>query len=453
MNYDVVVIGGGPGGTKAAIELGQAGKKVALIENIAIGGTCLNRGCIPSKTYLYLVEILDAIKKAKRHGIEVAEPTVVWEQAKKRKDMNVKMLGMGLSKTVESAGVEIIHGQGLITAANEVTVNTEEGERKLNAEKIILAVGSKPIFLPFMPKGEHVISAKDLIDLEEMPESLAIIGGGVTGVEMASVFSSLGTQVTLIELQDALLPTQDREITTQLKKSLEKRGVKILLNTQVTSCKDQGAKAEVIYKNEDGEVSIEVDKALVVIGRRPNYDLEQLAALGLENDGRRLVLNDQLQTSLTNIYVIGDAAFKNLTAYGAEREGEVVAAHILGHERTINYEHIPVTVFCHPELGSIGLTEEQACEKGIDYELKKSDFAANAKAIVTGEREGMVKIIVEKASQKILGVHIIGSNAADLIHQALLPVMQEMTVQDWLEVVWSHPVISEVLKAALESKA
>lgn len=453
MDYDVLIIGGGPAGSKCAMELGHAGKKVGLIEKNVVGGVCLNRGCIPSKTYLYLVELLENFKKAKRHGIELAaEPKIIWEQVKKRKNMNVRMLGMGLSKAIECAGVEMINGQGELSGPNEVTVKTQEGEKQLTAKNIVLALGSKPLFTPIMPKGEHVVSSTEMLDLDEIPKSLVIIGGGVTGVEMASVFSALGTEVTIVELQESLLPSQDKEITAVLKKSLEKKGCKINLNSQVLSAKDKNGQAEVVLKNPEGEEQVlMVDKALVVIGRTINYDLEALASVGITNDGRLLELNENLQTSLPNVYMIGDSAFRNLTAYAGEREGECVAADILGHERKINYSHVPVTVFSHPEVASIGLTEEQATEKGLEYEVKTSDYAANAKAIIMSEREGMVKILIEKSSQKILGVHMVGAHAADLIHQAILPVMQEMTVKEWLEVIWSHPVLSELLKSALEA--
>ena len=450
-NYDVLIVGGGPAGTKCAIDLARGQKKVALVEKDAIGGVCLNRGCIPSKTYLYLAELLDDIKKAKRHGIEVSEPKVLWDEAKKRKDLNVKMLGMGLTKTLKDHGVEIINGEGILIGEHELKV----GDTTITAEHIVLALGSSPIFLPIMPKGEQVISSTEILDLEKIPESLAIIGGGVIGVEMASVFLSLGTQVTIIEMQNTLMPLLDREITAFFKKSLEKRGCKILLETKVLSCKDKDGKAEVIFSAGTGanpgvEETMIVDEALVVIGRKVDYDLPGFEKLGIKNDGRRIILNENLQTSLPHIYMIGDCAFKNITAYGGEREGEGVAAHILGKTRKIDYTNLPVTVFTHPEIGQVGMTEEQAKEKNIAYEIKKSDYAANAKAIVMGEREGMVKIIIEKDTRKILGVHIIGFGAADLIHQALIPVSEGMTVEKWLEITWSHPVLSEVLKNALE---
>jgi dihydrolipoamide dehydrogenase len=457
-DYNVIIIGAGPAGSKCALDLAKAGKKVALIEKDAIGGVCLNRGCIPSKSYLYFVELIEDIKKAKRHGIKVEEPEIVWDDVKKRKDMNVKMLGMGLKKTLEAAGIEIIQGKGNLISDHEVEIEAsfdstqdKQDKKTISSENIIIATGTEPLFIPIMPKGGHVISSTEILDLDSVPKSLVIIGGGVTGVEMASVFSTLGTEVTIIERLDTLLPAQDKEITAVLKKSLEKRGCKIYLNTEVLSCKDKDSQAEVVYKKTDGaEETVLVDKALVVIGRKVGYDILTLEKFGIENDGRNIKLNENLQTTLPNIYIIGDAAGRNLTAYGGEREGECVAEHILGKDKKINYNHIPVTVFSHPEVGQIGLTEEQALEQGIEYEIKKSEYASNGKAIIMGEREGMVKIVVEKSSGKVLGVHIIGVHATDLVHQAFIPVMQGMTVSQWLEVIWSHPVLSEVVKTALE---
>lgn len=458
--YDVIVVGAGPGGSACALELAKHGKKVALIEKDAIGGVCLNRGCIPSKTYLYLVEILETIHKAKRHGIEVGEPQVSWQEAKKRKDMNVKMLGMGLTKSLQAAGVEIIAAEGVLQSANEVLLKKSDGgQDTITAQNIVLALGSKALFLPFTVHGEHVIAAGELLDIAEIPKTMAIVGGGVTGVEMASVFATLGTQVTVIEKHHALLPAQDQQIADYLKKSLEKKGVNFALQCEVLSAKDNGAQAQVLYKDIDGaEHTLDVDKALIVIGRSTNYDLQHLADVGLNNDGRRVILNQNLQTTLPNVYMLGDSAFRNLTAYAAEREGECVAGHIIAqgrdaaadtHTATVNYDYIPVTVFSHPEVASIGLSEEAAREKGLNYIVKTAEYAANAKAVIMSEREGMVKIIVEEGSHKILGVHMVGVQAADLIHQAILPVMQQMTVTEWLKVVWSHPVLSEVLKSAL----
>ncbi|MBI5414861.1 dihydrolipoyl dehydrogenase [Candidatus Peregrinibacteria bacterium] len=461
-DYDVLIIGGGPAGIKCALELGKAGKKVGLVEKEEIGGTCLNQGCIPSKTYLYLAELFENIKKAKRHGIHVSEPEILWEEAKKRKDMNVKMLGMGLKKSLEAHHIEIISGEGKLVGKNEVLIQNTDGEKRISAECIVLAMGSTALFLPIMQKGEHVISAKELLDIDHIPQSLVIIGGGVTGVEMASVFSVLGTKVTIIEKMPSLLPAQDPEITEVLKKSLQKKGCEICLGAEVICCKESGIRnqelgkgnVEIVYKNAAGEESsFSVEKALIVIGRVPNYDLSELEKIGIKNNGRRVVLSDHLQTSALNVYMIGDAGGKNLTAYGGEREGESVAAHILGNDRKINSHYFPVTVFSHPEVAQIGSTEEELRQKGIEFEVRRGNYAANGKAVIMGEREGIAKILVEKKSKKILGVHIIGVHAADLIHQAILPVMKEMTLSEWNEMVWSHPVLSEVLKSALESDA
>lgn len=457
MDFDVVIIGGGPAGTSCALRLGRAGKKVALIEKEGLGGICLNHGCIPSKTYLYAVELMEAIHKAPRHGVQVGEAQTSWEAMRKRKDMNVRMLATGLKRSLECAGVEVIAAEGIWTGDHNVTLRnptaeSSGGERTVTAQHIVLALGSKSLFPVSMQPGEHVISNREVLALETLPRDMVVIGGGVIGVEMASIFLPLGVQVTLLEKMDTLLPAQDREMTAHLKTALEKAGAKIYLGVEVLSATDHEGHAQVVYKNPDGtEVTLQPDKALVVIGRAAPYDLKAFEANGLATDGTGPTLNEYLQTSVPHVYMAGDAAFRNLTAYGAEREGECVAAHILGNPRTIDYTHLPVTVFSHPEIGQIGITEEEAQKRGIEVDICRSDYAGNPKAIIIGEREGKVKILLERATQKVIGVHVVGFQATELIHQAMLPFIQGMTGPQWRELLWSHPVLSEVLKAALEN--
>ncbi|MFA5996011.1 MAG: NAD(P)/FAD-dependent oxidoreductase [Patescibacteria group bacterium] len=428
-DYDVIILGGGPAGCACAIELAKQQKKVAIVEQQAIGGTCLNHGCIPTKSYLYTVELLNNIKKAQRFGLKIAEPEIIWEDIKKKKDLNVKVLGLGLKNTLQQAGVTIINGFGKLVDDHIVEVS----DKKLSAEYMVLATGTKPLFIPGIIPGEHVISSTEILNLDKIPASLTIIGGGVIGVEIASVFCALGTPVTIIEKAAALLGNMDQQISEQLKNILQKKGCKILLNTTVASCTDKNNQAEIIY---DNDKVLSTDKALVVIGRKANTDLK--------------VVNNNLQTNKPNIYIIGDAAGKTLTAYGGEKEGECVAKHIINQQdMNIDYANMPITVFSQPEVAAVGLTEAQAIKLGLNIVVKTSTYAANAKAMIMGEREGLVKIIVEQTNQKILGVHIIGSQAVDLIHQAIIPVTKGMTIADWKEVTWSHPVLSEVIKAAL----
>lgn len=433
-DFDTIIIGGGPAGTKCAIELANNGQKVALIEKKTIGGTCLNIGCIPSKSYLYAVELLDNIKKAKRCGIQVGEVQVDWSALKKQKDKNVKILGMALTRSLTSQGVEIIQGEGKVTAANEVQID----DRKITATNIVLALGTSPLFIPIFEKGEHVISSTEVLDLEQIPETMAIIGGGVIGVEIASIFSKLGSKITIIERLPHLLSTQDQELVAILKKSLEKDGCTIHLETEVLSAKDDGDKALVSFNGEDHKF----DKALVVIGRKTNYDLDKLAKIGVENDGRLIKINKNLQTTVPSIYMIGDCTFHRLTAYDAEAQAVFVAEKILGKDAYLN--KIPVTtVFSHPELASVGALEGP--------ETKTSTYAANAKAMIMGSREGMVKIFHESNEGKVLGVHIVGIHAADLIHQAIPIVEKGIKLKEWKHMMWSHPVLSEVFKSAIES--
>ncbi len=454
-NFDIIIVGAGPAGCKCADMLASAGKKVVLIEKDKIGGTCLNYGCIPSKSFLYIVELLENIKKSRKHGLEVSDFSVNWDAVKKKKDMNIKILSMGLRKNLESKGVTIIEGEAFLKSIEEILIKKNNGEEEeIRANTIVLSIGSKPLWLPFTEKGEHVISSSEILDLPVIPKTLAIVGGGIIGVEMASIFGGLGTEVTAIEKLDTLLVAVDREIASQLQKSLEKKNCKFHLKSELISVKDKNGQAELVYKNESGEIqTLYADKALVAIGRQPVYNISILEQLGIKNDGKRIILNKNLQSSVSNIYMIGDSSFNNLTAYGAEKEAEKVALHILGKKpEEIDYRQILVAVFSHPELAEIGINENEALKRNIKIEIKRSDYAANGKAVILGEREGMIKIILEKNTKKILGVSIIGVHATDLIHQALLPVKLGMTSDQWLEaIIWAHPVLSEIIKTALES--
>ena len=452
-DYDVIVLGGGPAGSKCAKDLGAAGKKVLLLEKDKVGGTCLHRGCIPSKTYLYMGEILETIHKASKHGIEVGEAKVLWDEAKKRKDRNLKTLGLAMEQALRCKGVELLKAEGTLIGPHEMKVQDEEGERVITAQHMVIALGSRPLFIPIMPQGEHVMSSTEVLDIQEIPKSMVVIGGGVTGVEVASMFQSLGIQVTIIEKASQLVSTQDVEVSEHLKKVFQRKGMTVHLGASVLSAKDSGEGAEVQFRDaEEKEHTMQVSKALVVIGRKVNYDMAFLETLGIQNDGRGVILNEHLQTTVPSIFVIGDATQRELTAYWAEKEAELVAGLITGKEVYIPYHTQLTTIFSSPEIGSIGQTEQALQKEGVPYVVKRAEYAGNAKAVILGEREGFVKILIHEETRKILGVHAIGVHATDLIHQALVVFEQGLTDHEWLEKhVWSHPTLSELFKEALEA--
>ncbi|MDD3561505.1 dihydrolipoyl dehydrogenase [Petrimonas mucosa] len=439
-SYNVIVIGGGPAGYVAAIRAAQLGAKVAIVEKKEFGGTCLNQGCIPTKAYLKSGEIIEEVEMAASRGIlfDSTHYKVDMKKVVQHKNSVVKKLTSGVEALLRSNKVEIFKGVARINKNKDVVVN---GSTVIKGDKIILAGGSKVSRIN-IPGVDHpgVLSSDDLLSLEELPESLAVIGGGVIGIEMAQAFSALGTKVTVIEMMDRIIPSVDVEASALLTKLLKKRNVKIMTSTKITEIVDKKGKVEV--RTEGGE-SVVAEKALVSIGRLP--DIEGMGEIQFEMERGRIKVDKYMETSVKGIYAPGDINAIKMLAHVAFRMGEVAADNaVKGNHRELKLHSAPSVVYTHPEVAMVGLTEEEARER-YDIRVGRFDFAANGRAMASGDNVGFVKVIADNKYGEILGIHIVGPAAAEIINQASLLMEMEITVDEVVKTIYGHPTYSEAL--------
>ena len=438
--FDVVVIGGGPAGYVAAIRAAQVGGKVAVVEKSELGGTCLNRGCIPTKTFLKNAEIIEGIEMSSKRGIilENEKFTVDMPKVVSLKNEIVKTLTNGVQGLLKSNSIKIFKGVGKINKDKDVVIN---GEKVLRTNKIILAGGSKvgSVNIPGI-ESKRVLTSDDILDLKELPKSLAVIGGGVVGVELGQAYLSFGSEVTVIEMMDRIVPGVDREASETLRKALEKKGMKILTSSKIKEIIDEGDKLRI--KLEDKEDVI-AEKALLSIGRVP--DLEAVGELDLEMERGKIKVDKYMETSVKGVYAPGDINGIKMLAHAAFRMGEVAAENaILGNHREIKLETTPSAIYTIPEVGMVGLTEEEAKEK-YDISVGKFAFVGNGRALASGDTTGFVKVIADKKYGEILGVHIVGQSAAEIINEASSLMAMEITVDEVIKTIHGHPTFSEAL--------
>jgi dihydrolipoamide dehydrogenase len=444
-NFDLVIIGGGPGGYVAAIKGGQLGLKVAVIEKDNVGGVCLNWGCIPTKTLLKSAKVLDSFKHAKEYGIDVDANAfrVNFSDMIKRKDSVVRRLTGGVGMLLKKNGVTLFKGYGEVIDANTVKV----GDETLMFKNLILATGASCIIPPFegmqaaFDKG-FLLTSKEILDLKEQPKELVIVGGGVIGLEFATIFNSLGTKVTVIEKSSTILASIDDEIRTMFHKKIVKDGVTILLNSTVTSLLD-GA---VEYTNGETTVQVKTDKVLIAVGMKPN--VKSFAALNLVLNKQGVEVNEYMQTSLPHIYAIGDVIGKYMLAHVASHAGLVAIDHITGHDVKMDFKAIPNGIYTFPEIAMVGLTEQEAKAQGIDYKVSTFPLAANGKAMGENEKEGLIKVIASKPYNEIIGVHIYSVSATEMISEASLAINLEATAEELVKTIHPHPTLSEMLMEA-----
>ena len=442
--YDIIVLGGGPGGYVAAIKAAQLGAKVALIEKEVVGGICLNHGCIPTKTLLKNAKVYKTVKHAADYGVMIdGKINVDWASMLKRKNIVVRKLTMGVFGLLKKNGVEVFSGYGKVLAKNKVEVNGEILETK----NLILATGASPIIPPIPGLKEAyeqgiAVTSREPLKIEKIPESLVIIGGGVIGCEFATIFSSLGSKVTIIEKLDGILPMMDDDIRSAYTKTLKKDGIDIFASSEVKGVKNH----EVIYISEGNEVKINAETILVSVGMKANT--QGLEVLNLKMDRSAIETNQYLETNVSNVYAIGDVNGKFMLAHVASAEGLIVAEHIMGGKREMRYDRVPNAVYGSPEIASIGLTEKEIKVQGISYKVSTFPLMASGKALADNEKDGFIKLIVSEKYKEILGAHIFSYNASDLISEFGVTLELEGTAVEIAHTIHPHPTLSEIIMEA-----
>ena len=453
--FDVVIIGGGPGGYVCAIRAAQLGLKTACVESRgALGGTCLNVGCIPSKSLLNLSENYRKAKKDfNNQGIEISEIKLNINKMMSNKDKSVQSLTKGVEFLFKKNKVTYFKGKGVIFSENDIVVYENNNKRSnIKAKNIVIATGSSPTSLPGIEIDEkNIVSSTGALSFTEVPKDLIVIGGGYIGLEMGSVWSRLGSNVTVVEYLDFITPGMDREVSNEFKKILTKQGIQFKLNNKVTAVNNVLNKVVVDYTNNttSARERKECDKVLVSVGRKPYTEGLNLSKIGIKRDKKgRIEVNEKLQTSLKNIYAIGDVIKGPMLAHKAEEEGIAVAEIIAGQAGHVNYDVIPGVVYTSPEVASVGKTEEQLKNENKSYKIGKFPFLANSRAKVNNETDGFVKILADKETDKILGVHIIGPHCGDMIAEMALAMEFGASAEDIARTCHAHPTHTEAIKEA-----
>src|SRR6266700_314901 len=450
--YNVAIIGAGPGGYVAAIRAAQLGAKVAIVEKQYLGGTCLNVGCIPSKAMLHIAEVMHTIESFGDMGIHLAQPpTFDMSKAVVYKDKVVKRMVNGVGTLMKGNHVDVFDGLGTVDASRNVSVAKSDGsQEQFSADKIILATGSVPL-LPSFPgiDGNNVINSDTCWNLPKTPESIICVGGGVIGVELACMFNGLGAQVTIVEMLPTILAPVDDEVRNLLVRSLSKRGITIATNAKVESITDEGNLKKVTASTPKGEQGFSGEYVLMAVSRRVNTSgLEQLMEQGLDNERGRVRVNEKMETNLPGIYAIGDLIHGAGLAHVASAEGETAADNAMGHNAVMDYDVVPNPIYTFPEVAFVGLTEAEAKEKYPEARVERFPWAAIGKAVAIGETDGFTKVITGQYGE-ILGAHIIGPDATNLISEFYVAMRSELTADEIIETIHPHPTLSEGLREAM----
>lgn len=449
--YDIAIVGGGPGGYVAAIRAAQLGAKTVLIEKDAIGGTCLNRGCIPTKALVASVSKLKELEHCTEFGLKADNVGYDFAAIMQRKNAVTKQLVQGVTSLVKGNGIECLYGNAVLQKDKIIKVQSADETVELKAKKIILATGSRPFLPPI--EGIDLAGIMDsdaLLEIDAVPESMVVVGGGVIGLEFAVIFQALGCQVTVVEMLPTILDCMDKDIITRVGPPLRKQGIKFMTSCKVQKFVQAEGKIAVAVETAKGEEQLLAEKVLVCTGRVPNVDGIGLEEAGINFNHKGIAINEKLESNVEGIYAIGDVTGKSMLAHAASTAGIVAVQNALGHDAIMDFSDIPACVFTLPELASVGLTEKEAVEAGVTVAVNKFNFAGNGKAIAIGETDGFVKIVADKNSHRVLGMHIMGPHASDLIMEGAVAVRNKLTVEQVAHTIHPHPTLSEVVMECAE---
>ena len=468
----IIIIGAGPGGYETALVAAKRGVEVVLIEAGPVGGTCLNEGCIPTKAFCKNAEVLDGLREAEAFGVTGLSYGFDFKAVAARKNTVVEQLRGGVEGLLGHKNITLVRGKASFKDARTVAVipsfssvipsDAEESLQEYTADYIIIATGSVSASLP-IPGADlpGILTSREILDIEEVPQRLCVIGGGVIGLEFASIFRSFGSEVTVVEYCKDILPRFDTDLAKRLKQSLGKRGIEINTQAQVTSITENSGEYTVTFTRKGKEETIVADKVLMAVGRKANVASLNLADAGIEFTPRGIVVNDVMQTNVPHIYAVGDINGKMMLAHAATFQGIVALDHIMGVENDIDLSVMPAAVFTSPEAASVGKTEDECKEAGIPVRCLKSFFRANGKAVTMGETDGFCKIVVAAEPKegaespyepgRVLGCHLYGPHASDIVQEACAMITRKATLKEFQDVIHTHPTLTEVLQSALHS--
>ncbi len=449
--YDLIILGGGPAGYNAAERAGTAGLKTLVIEERALGGVCLNEGCIPTKTLLYSAKIYDYAKHGADYGVTFGDASIDHGFVVNRKNKVVKQLVSGVGAKMKKAGVEVVNATAFIKGRDAEGFTVVAGDKEYVGKQLLIATGSSPALPPIdgladSLKSGFALTNREVLDLKEIPKTIVVVGGGVIGLEMASYFNSVGSKVFVLEMLDHIAGATDREISELLKKEYAKRGVEFILGAKVTSIKNN----QVSYEKDSKVNVIDADYALVSIGRRARTQGIGCENIGLKLERGAIVTNEYGKTNVPGVWAAGDVNGKSMLAHTAYREGEVCINNILGKKDRINYNSIPAVIYTNPEVASVGETSESVKEKGIDARVETLTLKYSGRYIAENEHgNGILKLIINNKHNNIIGLHMIGSYASEIIYGAAMMVETEMRVTDIQKLVFPHPTVCEVIREAM----
>ena len=444
----IIIIGAGPGGYETAILAAKRGVEVILVESGSVGGTCLNEGCIPTKSFCRNAEVLDGLREASVFGVNGMSYDFDFKAVTDRKNAIVDQLRFGVETLLGHKNITLVRGKASFKDQYTVSVDQQD----YTADYIIIATGSVSSSLP-IPGADlpGIMTSREILDIEEVPQRLCVIGGGVIGLEFASVFRSFGSEVTVVEYCKDILPRFDTDLSKRLKQCLGKRGIDIRTQAQVSSIAENNGEYTVSYTRKGKEENIVADKVLMAVGRKANVDSLNLADAGIDFTPRGIYVNEVMQTNVPHIYAVGDINGKMMLAHAATFQGIVALDHIMGMENDIDLSVMPAAVFTSPEAASVGMTEDECKEAGIEVKCLKSFFRANGKAVTLGETDGFCKVVVSADTGQVLGCHLFGPHSSDIIQEACAMITRKAGLKEFQGVIHTHPTLTEVLQSALHS--